>query len=109
MRDFFQDFSYQYQRLEPVFFQLRTGLWHDETPHYLVEIQARNLQVLERVSEATNGSAIDDATEDDDESELSESELELAASPEPRRWTEAAQPSPSAFKQRGNAHATTNA
>jgi hypothetical protein len=42
-------------------------------------------------------------------SELSESELELAASPEPRRWTEAAQPSPSAFKQRGNAHATTNA
>jgi hypothetical protein len=26
MRDFFQDFSYQYQRLEPVFFQLRTGL-----------------------------------------------------------------------------------
>lgn len=61
--------------------RLRSASWRDddETPHYLVEIQARSLQVLERVSEATNGSAIDDATEDDDESELSESELELAA------------------------------
>jgi hypothetical protein len=63
MRDFLRkNSSYQYQRLKPVLFQLRTRLCHDETPHYPVDIQARNLQVLEQVSEAANGSAIDDAT-----------------------------------------------
>jgi single-strand DNA-binding protein len=74
----------------PVFLsgRLRSASWRDddETPHYLVEIQARSLQVLERISENTNGTAPDDVTPDltdddqtDDDSEMSEAELALAA------------------------------
>lgn len=74
----------------PVFVsgRLRSYSWRDddENPHYLVEIQARSLQVLERLVDGANGSgngsgSHDDAeAEDDTEDDTEESEaLELAA------------------------------
>lgn len=69
----------------PVFLsgRLRSASWRDddENPHYLVEIQARNLQVLERHAEGANGaSPTDGDTEEDLGSEIGAGEaLELAA------------------------------
>jgi single-strand DNA-binding protein len=67
----------------PVFLsgRLRSSNWRDddENPHYLVEIQARNLQILERLSEGTNGTVqADDVAEDEGEGDETQ-ELELAA------------------------------
>lgn len=67
----------------PVFLsgRLRSASWRDddENPHYLVEVQARNLQVLERLSDVVNGEGVADA-DIDAEAELEEGEeLELAA------------------------------
>jgi single-strand DNA-binding protein len=67
----------------PVFLsgRLRSASWRDddENPHYLVEVQARNLQVLERLSDVVNGEGVADA-DIDAEAQLEEGEeLELAA------------------------------
>lgn len=67
----------------PVFLsgRLRSSSWRDddENPHYIVEIQARNVQVLERLSEGGNGALhADDVAEDEADTEDTQ-ELELAA------------------------------
>ncbi len=61
--------------------RLRSASWKDddENPHYLVEIQARSLQILQRTSAGANG-ALDSEPEEDDEAESEQSEdLQLAA------------------------------
>ena len=60
--------------------RLRSASWRDdENPHYLVEIQARSLQMLQRISAGANG-ALDSEPEEDDEAESEQSEdLQLAA------------------------------
>jgi len=61
--------------------RLRSASWKDddENPHYLVEIQARSLQILQRPSAGANG-ALDSEPEEDDEAESEQSEdLQLAA------------------------------
>jgi single-strand DNA-binding protein len=69
----------------PVFLsgRLRSAHWRDddENPHYLVEVQARNLQVLERFSDVVNGDGeADTDTDAEAEAEVEEGEeLELAA------------------------------
>lgn len=67
------------QKGTPVFVsgRLRSASWRDddETPHYLVEIQARNLQVLERVTEIGEANLEGPDVEEEEE----EQELQLAA------------------------------
>jgi single-strand DNA-binding protein len=62
----------------PVFLsgRLRSATWRDddETPHYLVEVQARSLQVLERLVDGADAEE-DLATEETD----NDDDLELAA------------------------------
>ena len=66
----------------PVFLsgRLRSYSWRDddENSHYLVEIQARTLQVLERIPSGANGTAQADG-EIENEVETESEELELAA------------------------------
>ena len=65
----------------PVFLsgRLRSASWRDddENPHYLVEIQARNLQILHRADLGANGAIDTDDTADGETEE--DEELQLAA------------------------------
>lgn len=68
----------------PVFVsgRLRSYSWRDddENPHYLVEIQARSLQILERLADGANGADAEDIDVEGDAEEAEETEkLELAA------------------------------
>ena len=67
----------------PVFLsgRLRSSSWRDddENSHYIVEIQARNLQILERLGSNSHGVVpADEVAEDEADVEETE-ELELAA------------------------------
>ncbi len=70
----------------PVFVsgRLRSYSWRDddENPHYLVEIQARSLQILERLADGANGADAEDIDvegEGDAEEAEETDKLELAA------------------------------
>ncbi len=59
--------------------RLRSASWRDddENPHYLVEIQARNLQILHRTDLGADGAIDTDDTADSETEE--DEELQLAA------------------------------
>lgn len=67
----------------PVFLsgRLRSASWRDddENPHYLVEIQARSLQILQRSSVEANGAIEPDHTADGETETEQDEELQLAA------------------------------
>jgi single-strand DNA-binding protein len=67
----------------PVFLsgRLRSASWRDddENPHYLVEIQARSLQILQRSSVGANGAIEPDQTADGEAETEQDEELQLAA------------------------------